>query len=147
MPQETVLGEALGPERPRHELRRTQQPGGERVLALLPLEPLRDRVVRTRRVDGDPQVAAHLLDRRVGEPGVRVGPLEQARQVELTGSTERPLGTERPAVDEIDLAGETTKQRGGAGVMQPDGAHETQSPKRDLHAEHAQGLDHPNAGG
>ena len=147
MPQETVLGEALGPERARHELRRTQQPVGERVLALLPLEPLRDRVVRTRRVDGDAQVAAYLLDRRVGEPGVRVRALEQARHVELTSGAERPLGTERPAVDEIDLAGETTQHRGGAGVVQPDGAHESQRPKRDLDAEHAQRLDHPDAGG
>ena len=72
MPQETILRESLGPERARHELRRTQQPVGERVLPLLPLEPLRDPVVRTRRVDGDPQVAAYLLDRRVGDPGVRV---------------------------------------------------------------------------
>ena len=145
MPQETVLGEALGQERARHELRGTQQPVGERVLPLLPLEPLRDRVVRTRRVDWDPKVAAYLLDRGVGEPGVRVWALEQARQFELTSCPERPLGAEGPAVDEIDLAGEASQRRSGTGVVQPDGAHETQGPKGDLHAQHAQSLDHPDA--
>jgi hypothetical protein len=145
--QEPRLGHALCYERARHEVRGTEERVGQRVLTLLAREPVLARVVGARGVERQPEVAVDLLDRLEGEPRVRVGPLEEAANAQLPGACERPLGAERPAVDEIELAGAAAEQRGRAGVVQPDRAHEAQRSERDLRAEDAQGLDHLDAGG
>ena len=122
MAREVVTIEALVDERLEDEVRRAQQPVGERVLLLLQAQ--RVGVVGVLVVGGQRDAEALALGAHglVGEARMRVGALEDAGDPQPACGAQRLAGAHGPRVDDVDLVLQARQRARHQAVVQLQGA-------------------------